>query len=114
MFVYLSKKFAIPNGVKLKSLNWNTVNGWIVCGGENGLLKVLKLDSGRTTDKSKGMAAPSNLSMNQTLEGHNGSVMCVCWNENYRKLTTSDQYGLIIVSSAPAARSAPAPRSPPR
>jgi hypothetical protein len=66
MFVYLSKKIAIPNGVKLKSLNWNTVNGWIVCGGENGLLKVLKLDSGRTTDKSKGMAAPSNLSMNQT------------------------------------------------
>ena len=106
MFVYLSKKIAIPNGVKLKSLSWNTVNGWIVCGGENGLLKVLKLDSGRTTDKSKGMAAPSNLSMNQTLEGHNGSVMCVCWNENYRKLTTSDQYGLIIVSSAAAPRAA--------
>ena len=130
MFVYLSKKFAIPNGVKLKSLNWNTVNGWIVCGGENGLLKLLKLDSGRTADESKD---PETwvLSMNQTLEGHvpshiphpqqtnttdhNGSVMCVCWNENYSKLTTSDQYGLIIVSSAPAARSAPAPRSaPPR
>ena len=109
MFVYLSKKIAIPNGVKLKSLNWNTVNGWIVCGGENGLLKVLKLDSGRTTDKSKGMAAPSNLSMNQTLEGHNGSVMCVCWNENYRKLTTSDQYGLIIVSSATARQQHAAP-----
>jgi len=97
MFIYLSKKIAIPNGVKLKSLSWNGVNGWIVCGGENGLLKVLKLDSGRATDKAKGMAAPSNLSMNQTLEGHNGAVMCVCWNENYRKLTTSDQYGLIIV-----------------
>ena len=36
--------------MKLKSLSWNTVNGWIVCGGENGLLKVLKLDSGRTAD----------------------------------------------------------------
>ena len=35
--------------------------------------------------------------MNQTLEGHNGAVMVVNWNENYRKLTTSDQYGLIIV-----------------
>eukprot|EP00966_Prymnesium_polylepis_P261680 6045120-Prymnesium_polylepis.1 len=58
--------------------------------------QVLKLDSGRVSDK-KGMTAPSNLSMNQTLEGHNGSVVCVCWNENYRKLTTSDQYGLIIV-----------------
>ena len=35
--------------------------------------------------------------MNQTLEGHQGATMCVCWNENYRKLTTSDQNGLIIV-----------------
>jgi hypothetical protein len=35
--------------------------------------------------------------MNQTLEGHNGAVMVVNWNENYRKLTTSDQHGLIIV-----------------
>ena len=82
--------------MKLKSLSWNGINGWIVCGGENGLLKVLKLDSSRAVDK-KGAGGPSNLSMNQTLEGHNGSVMCVCWNENYRKLTTSDQYGLIIV-----------------
>jgi len=24
-------------------------------------------------------------------------VVCVTWNENYRKLTTSDQSGLIIV-----------------
>lgn len=95
-FIYLSKKIAIPNGVRLKSLSWNGVNGWIVCGGENGLLKVLKLDSSRAVDK-KGAGGPSNLSMNQTLEGHNGSVVCVCWNENYRKLTTSDQYGLIIV-----------------
>eukprot|EP00959_Pyramimonas_sp_CCMP1952_P304983 6382961-Pyramimonas_sp.AAC.2 len=47
--------------------------------------------------KTKGAAPASNLSMNQTLEGHNGSVMVVNWNENYRKLTTSDQYGLIIV-----------------
>ena len=101
MFIYLSKKIAIPNGVRLTSLNWNAMNGWIVCGGESGLLKVLKLDSSRAVDK-KGAGGPSNLSMNQTLEGHNGSVVCVCWNENYRKLTTSDQYGLIIVSSAAA------------
>lgn len=90
------KKIAIPNGVKLKSLSWNGINGWIVCGGEDGLLKVLKLDSSRAVDK-KGAGGPSNLSMNQTLEGHDGGVMCVCWNENYRKLTTSDEHGLIIV-----------------
>jgi WD repeat-containing protein 35 len=35
--------------------------------------------------------------MNQTLEGHNGGVMCVTWNPTCRKLTTSDETGLIIV-----------------
>mmetsp|Transcript_7812 Transcript_7812/g.27429 ORF Transcript_7812/g.27429 Transcript_7812/m.27429 type:complete len:1008 (-) Transcript_7812:93-3116(-) len=92
MFIYLSKKIAIPNGVKLACVSWNSEQGWIACGGDNGLLKVLKLDAG--TGKA---AAASNLSMNQTLEGHNGTVKVVTWNENYRKLTTSDQYGLIIV-----------------
>jgi len=104
MFIYLSKKIAIPNQIKLHSLSWNPEQGWIACGGENGLLKVLKLDSTGTTvtgelntSKPRGVAAPSNLSMNQTLEGHNGGVMCVTWNANYRKLTTSDENGLIIV-----------------
>lgn len=74
------------------------MQGWIACGGEQGLLKVLKLDSltGGKDAKSKGVAAASNLSMNQTLEGHQGAVMCVTWNAPYRKLTTSDQNGLII------------------
>jgi WD repeat-containing protein 35 len=77
-------------------------SGWIACGGENGLLKVLKLDStggssGDGSTKPRGVAASSSLSMNQTLEGHQGGVMCVTWNANYRKLTTSDQNGLIIV-----------------
>mmetsp|Transcript_9052 Transcript_9052/g.14851 ORF Transcript_9052/g.14851 Transcript_9052/m.14851 type:complete len:1200 (+) Transcript_9052:114-3713(+) len=103
MFIYLSKKIAIPNGVKLRCVSWNSEQGWIACGGDNGLLKVLKLESVTSAKESgKGAAstkggAPSNLSMNQTLEGHNGSVMCVTWNENFRKLTSSDQYGLIIV-----------------
>jgi WD repeat-containing protein 35 len=35
--------------------------------------------------------------MNQTLEGHNGTVMCLAWNPAYKKLTTSDEKGLIIV-----------------
>ena len=74
------------------------MQGWIACGGEGGLLKVLKLDAVESSKKGEmGVAAPTNLSMNQTLEGHNGNVLCVTWNANHRKLTTSDQFGLIIV-----------------
>lgn len=40
MFIYLSKKIAIPNGTKLDSLAWNPTQGWIACGGSHGLTKV--------------------------------------------------------------------------
>lgn len=96
MFIYLSKKIAIPNNTKLKCVGWNKEHGYIACGGDDGLLKVLKLESGKD-GKVKGLAAPSNLSMNQTLEGHNGQIQVVTWNESHQKLTSSDQYGLIIV-----------------
>ncbi|GAB6028434.1 WD repeat-containing protein 35 [Chamberlinius hualienensis] len=101
MFVYLSKKIAIPNNVKLKCVAWNKSQGYLACGGENALLKVLQLDSGRTSNHAKGpQASNSNLSMNQTLDGHagNGSVQIVRWNESaHQKLTSADQYGLITV-----------------
>ena len=40
----------------------------------DGLLKVLRLEAqqGSREAKLKGLAAPSNLAMNQNLEGHNG------------------------------------------
>uniref|UniRef100_A0A7S1KLL8 Anaphase-promoting complex subunit 4 WD40 domain-containing protein n=1 Tax=Percolomonas cosmopolitus TaxID=63605 RepID=A0A7S1KLL8_9EUKA len=37
--------------------------------------------------------------MNQSLKGHEGRVMVIAWNEDYRKLTSSDEKGLIIVWS---------------
>jgi hypothetical protein len=62
-------------------------------------LQVLKLEPKASNDSKKSPlgAAPSNLSMNQTLEGHHGAVLAVNWNQNYRKLTSSDETGLIIV-----------------
>ncbi|XP_039278851.1 WD repeat-containing protein 35 [Nilaparvata lugens] len=96
MFIYLSKKIAIPNNTKINCLAWSSEQGWIGVGGDDGLLKVLKLDPGKDA-KVKGLAAPANLSMNQTLEGHNGKIQVITWNEQHQKLTTSDQNGLIIV-----------------
>ena len=40
MFIYLSKKIAIPQESVLYTLSWNGSQGWIACGGENGMMKV--------------------------------------------------------------------------
>ena len=52
-----------------------------------GTLKVLQLEG-------PGRKGPP---MNQPLEGHNGRVQVITWNEQFKKLTTSDEFGLIIV-----------------
>ncbi|KAL3289754.1 hypothetical protein HHI36_023149 [Cryptolaemus montrouzieri] len=98
MFIYLSKKIAIPNQTKINALAWNKEDGYIAVGGEDGLLKVLKLESVVEYDTNKrGLTAASNLSLNQTLEGHNESIRVLVWNETYKKLTTSETSGVIIV-----------------
>lgn len=35
--------------------------------------------------------------MNITLDGHEGNIQVIRWNEDFNKLTTSDDNGLIIV-----------------
>ena len=76
-YVNILHQIAIPNNTKLQCIGWNREDGYIACGGDGGLLKVLKLESGKD-GKVKGLAAPSNLSMNQTLDGHNGQIqVCV-------------------------------------
>lgn len=69
MFIYLSKKIkvALPNPIPLDAISWNREYGWIACGGDEGLLKIIKIDAEKSNSRS-------NLSMNQTLEGHNGAV----------------------------------------
>ena len=61
-------------------------------------------DNESGTSAAQGKAFPgkpagggSSLTMNQTLDGHSGAIMVAAWNEHYRKLTTSDERGLIIV-----------------
>lgn len=98
MFVYLSKKIAIPNQCQLACVSWNGEEGWIACGGSDGMLKVLKLDPEQPAQGADRWApVASNLTMNQTLEGHQGSVCVAAWNDHHQKLTSSDENGLIIV-----------------
>jgi WD repeat-containing protein 35 len=70
-FASFFKKVAIPNGTKLRVLSWNPEHGWLAAGGDEGVLKVLRLETAVTAESSaRGVAATSNLAMNQTLEGH--------------------------------------------
>lgn len=95
MLSYLSRKIAMPNQRRVKSIAVSSDYGYIACGAENGLLKVLKLDDNES--QSVDLNVPKNLSMNQTLEGHDADVMLVIWNDKYHKLTSSDANGVIIV-----------------
>lgn len=85
----------------MNCIAWNREQGYIAVGGDEGLVKVLKLEqaSGGTTTQNRqtGLAAPSNLCMNQTLEGHKAPVNVVTWNDSQQKLTTSDRDGVIMV-----------------
>ncbi|VDQ01390.1 unnamed protein product [Trichobilharzia regenti] len=78
MFSYLSKKITTQNNKKLKSVSWSKEHGYIACGGEDGLLKILKLEV-QNDNKLK------------------GDVQVITWNEKFRKITSSDRNGLIIV-----------------
>ncbi|XP_026679020.1 WD repeat-containing protein 35-like [Diaphorina citri] len=82
MFIYLSKKIAIPNNTKVNCLAWHQNQGWIAVGGDDGLLKVLKLDTGKEST-GQVAAANVNLAMNQSLQGHSGKVRAIIWNEQY-------------------------------
>lgn len=48
-------------------------------------------------DDDQSVSMKIDLSEALHLQFHEGAVQCVTWNEHYQKLTTSDQYGLIIV-----------------
>lgn len=68
MFAFFSKRISLPKESNVGTVSWNGPQGWIACGGENGFLKVLKLDTGEGTSKN-------NLEMNYTLDRHKSTSM---------------------------------------
>lgn len=93
----------MPQGANVRCVAWSSEDNFLACGCENGMLKVLKIEStpaasGESNGTNRGMlAAPSNIAMNQTLEGHSSNIQVIAWNNVHQKLTTSDAKGLIIV-----------------
>ena len=88
IFLQLSKKITIPNHVDVSALALSQ-HGWIACGCENGMLKIFKLETEATST--------INISSNQTLDGHCSRITHLSWNDQFRKLASSDENGLIIV-----------------
>lgn len=41
----IAVQIAIPNNIHLKCVSWNKDQGFIACGGDDGLLRVLKLET---------------------------------------------------------------------
>lgn len=95
-------QIAIPNNTRINCIAWNKTQGYIAVGGDEGLLKVLKLETpsnapNNIQSRGMSMAPQSNLCMNQSLEGHKEAVQVVTWNDAQQKLTTSDRDGVIMV-----------------
>jgi len=70
-----------------RCLAWSEKDGCVALGGDKGLLKVLKIESG----------SGIHLTTNHSLNGHQEPVRVLRWNEKYSKLTSSDDSGMIIV-----------------
>ncbi|KAL0216465.1 hypothetical protein P9112_008649 [Eukaryota sp. TZLM1-RC] len=87
MFASLCKKISLPAGVSISCIAWNNSDKLFAVGGDNGFLKILKLDS----------TAKTGLSFNHSLTGHTQKISHVCWNESHSRLTTADTSGSIIV-----------------
>lgn len=90
----------MPQGANVRCVAWSAEDNFLACGCENGMLKVLKIEGAQpvsgstTTEKNTGnpsngngsnsnrgplanrglLAAPSNIAMNQTLEGHSSNI----------------------------------------
>lgn len=43
--ILVPQQIAIPNNIHLKCVSWNKDQGFISCGGDDGLLRVLKLET---------------------------------------------------------------------
>ncbi|PAV64134.1 hypothetical protein WR25_05628 isoform C [Diploscapter pachys] len=88
-----SPAIGVPAVDELRCVEWNQHTCILATGGTGGILKLVRI----AKEKDLAKWGTGNLTVNQSLEGHNVTVLCCAWNETQHKLTTSDSNGLIIV-----------------
>jgi len=76
MFAFLAKKIALPKNPLVFAVSWNHSDGCICLGGENGLLKILKM-----AEYKQGKKPKKPLSQNISLDGHQGNINVIQWND---------------------------------
>lgn len=84
-----SKKISMAVGTQLGCIAWDQKAGYLCCGGDAGLLKVIQMAA-----SSKGKL--STFTLDEHVKNECKVTAC-CWNERYKKLTSSDESGHIIV-----------------
>lgn len=94
MYAYESEKIVIGKDRTVSSLSWNSENSLIGVGFNDKSFKLLRL--GESAD----LQIETKMSLNLTLPtNHKGAIRTMSWNENYDKLLTVDDKGMMIVWS---------------
>lgn len=96
MFVCPFKKVTIQKNSVITCISSNNITNTIAIGGENGFLKIVKIDLKKSKTNAEGNPV-SPLTFNQTLTSHKGKITHLVWNEVYDKLTSCDEEGVIVV-----------------
>jgi WD repeat-containing protein 35 len=93
MFCCLYKKVTVHNSAKLGIICCNKNNNTIGIGGSDGFVKIIQID----LLKSKSESNNNPLTFTQNLVCHKKKILVINWNDNYNKITTCDEEGVIIV-----------------
>lgn len=103
MYICLNKKITLAEETKLSSVEWNNSNGYIACGGEDGVIRILSISSESTKENTpiagiaNGVSMNQNLNISQTLESHKNPVCLMLWNKDNQKLFSADVGGAIVI-----------------
>ena len=94
MFCCLFKKVTVHNTAKLNIISSNRTSNFIGIGGSEGFVKVVKID---ITKPKTDQNSNNLLTFSQNLVCHKKKIVVLTWNENYEKLSTADEEGIIVV-----------------